>query len=91
MFALQISEKDLGKIVLLPVRPEWGPGIISKIENRFAFILFRSAEDKTPKKYYLAENPLKLSPDQDQADLTKRARVKNKKIKVKVAAPKAAE
>jgi hypothetical protein len=32
-----------------------------------------------------------LSPDQDQADLTKRARVKNKKIKVKVAAPKAAE
>ena len=44
---MQINEKDLGKIVQLPVRPEWGPGIISKIENRFASILFRSAEEKT--------------------------------------------
>ncbi len=88
---MQISEKDLGKIVRLPVRPEWGFGIISKVENRFAFILFQTAEDKTPKKYYLAENPLQLAPDQNQPDLTKRARVKNKKIKVKAAAPKAAE
>jgi hypothetical protein len=88
---VQINEKDLGKIVQLPVRPEWGPGIISKIENRFAFILFRSAEEKTAKKYYLAENPLKLATDQDQPDLTKRARVKNKKIKVKAVTSKAAE
>jgi hypothetical protein len=80
---LQISEKDLGKIVQLPVRPKWGLGIISKIESRFAFIMFETAEDKIPKKYYLAENQLKLATDQNRPLLTKRARVKNKKIKIK--------
>ena len=78
---MDIKDADLGKIVQLPARPEWGLGIISKIEIRFAFILFRDAEDKTPKKYYKAENPLVLSKEQNQPDLIKRARVKNKKIK----------
>jgi hypothetical protein len=76
-----ISEVDLGKIVQLPVKPEWGLGIISKIENRFAFILFRDTEEKTAKKYFRIENPLKLASDQDQPDLNKRARAKNKKVK----------
>ncbi len=59
-------------------------GIISKIESRFAFIMFETAEDKIPKKYYLAENQLKLATDQNHPLLTKRARVRNKKIKIKV-------
>ncbi len=80
---MQINEADLGKIVQLPVKPEWGLGIISKVENRFALILFRDTGDKTAKKFYRAENNLKLAPDQEQPDLHKRARAKNKKIKVK--------
>ncbi len=84
-----INENDLGKIVQLPVKPEWGLGIISKIENRFALILFRDTGEKTAKKFYREENNLKLAPNQEQPDLHKRARAKNKKIKVKKALPKA--
>jgi hypothetical protein len=79
---MQINESDLGKIVQLTIKPEWGLGIISKVENRFAFIIFRSSEDKTAKKYYRVENPLSLATDQMQPDLTKRARAKNKKVKM---------
>lgn len=78
---MQINDVDLGKIVQLPVRPEWGLGIISKIESRFAYILFRSTEEKTAKKYFRSENPLTLAKDQDQLDLNKRARAKNKKVR----------
>ena len=78
---MEIEEKDLGKIVQLPVRPEWGPGIIAKIENRFAFIFFREVREKTGKKYSRAGNPLVLAKDQDQPDLVLKARSKNKKIK----------
>ena len=78
---MQINENDLGKIVQLPVRPEWGLGIISKVQNRFAYILFQSAEDKLAKKYYRVENPLKMAKDQNQPDLNKRARAKNKKVR----------
>ena len=79
-----IDTKDLGKIVELPIKPEWGPGIISKLETRFALIIFRDAEEKEPKKYFLSENPLKWAANQDQPDLVKRARIKNRKIKAKV-------
>jgi hypothetical protein len=87
MAGMEINEIDLGKIVQLPVKPEWGLGIISKVENRFAFILFRSTEEKIAKKYYRVENPLKLAADQVQPDLTKRARAKNKKVKALVVRP----
>jgi hypothetical protein len=87
MAGMEINEIDLGKIVQLPVKPEWGLGIISKVENRFAFILFRSTEEKIAKKYYRVENPLKLAADQVQPDLTKRARAKNKKVKALVVKP----
>ncbi len=50
---MEINEVDLGKIVQLPVKPEWGLGIISKVENRFAFIIFRSTEERKPSQ---AEN-----------------------------------
>ncbi len=83
---MQINESDLGKIVQLPIKPEWGLGIISKVENRFAFIIFRGTEEKTAKTYYRVENPLELAADQEQPDLTKRAYAKNKKIKMKLAA-----
>ncbi len=78
---MEINDNDLGKIVQLPVRPEWGLGIISKVENRFAYILFRDAGERTAKKYFRSENPLSLAADQDQPDLNKRARSKNKKVK----------
>ena len=78
---MEINENDLGKIVQLSLKPEWGMGIINKIQNRFAYILFRDAKEKTPKKYLRSENPLNLAEDQDQPDLTKRARAKNKNIR----------
>ena len=84
---MQINETDLGKIVHLPIKPDWGLGIICKVENRFAFILFRDAEDRDPKKYYRVENPLQLAADQQQPDLAKRARAKNKKVKAVVTRP----
>lgn len=83
---MEIQLKDLGKIVELPVKPDWGPGIISKIENRFALIIFRDTKEKAAKKYLLAENPLKWAANQDDPALTKRARAKNKKIKAPVTA-----
>ncbi|HVZ81312.1 MAG TPA: hypothetical protein VHE12_11040 [bacterium] len=79
---MEIKEKDLGKIVQLPVRPEWGLGIIVQTDRRFAFIFFREVKEKTAKKYFRDENPLVLAPDQAQPDLVRRARLKNKKIKV---------
>lgn len=78
---MEINDNDLGKIVQLPARPEWGLGIISKVQNRFAFILFRDAGERTAKKYFRSENPLNLAEDQDQPDLNKRARSKNKKVR----------
>jgi hypothetical protein len=84
---MQIQEKDLGKIVELPVKPEWGPGIIAQVDLRFAFIFFKGVPEKIGKKYSRETNPLVLFKDQDQPDLVKRARVKNKKIKAPVAKP----
>jgi hypothetical protein len=78
---MEISDRDLGKIVELPARPEWGLGIISKVQNRFAYILFSSPKEKALKKYYRPENPLRLADDQDQPELNKRARAKNKKVR----------
>lgn len=78
---MEIEEKDLGKIVQLPVRPEWGLGIIAKIEHRFAHIQFQGTKEKGAKKYFRTGNPLVLSKDQNQPELTRRARSKNKKIR----------
>jgi len=78
---MEINEVDLGKIVNLSVRPEWGLGIITKVENRFAYILFRDTKEKTAKKYLRFANILTLAKEQDQPDLNKRARAKNKKVK----------
>jgi len=86
---MQINEVDLGKIVQLPAKPEWGLGIVTKLENRFAFIIFRDAQEKAAKKYFRIENPLTLAENQDQPDLVQRARIKNKKIKF--AFPKSAK
>ena len=78
---MEIQEKDLGKIVELPIKPEWGPGIITLIDRRFAFIFFRDVPEKTPKKYFRSNSPLVVIADQVQPDLVRRARLKNKKIK----------
>jgi hypothetical protein len=81
---MDIAAKDLGKIVELPAKPEWGPGIIGKMDLRFAYIIFKDSEDGPAKKFYLTENPLKWAANQDEPTLVKRARVKNRKIKAKV-------
>lgn len=78
---MEINDNDLGKIVQLPSRPEWGLGIVSKVQHRFAYVLFRDTEIKAPKKFFRFENPLGLAADQDQPDLNKRARAKNKKVR----------
>ena len=80
---MEINTKDLGKIVELAARKEWGPGIIYKTDLRFAYIIF-STEDGPPKKFFLNENPLKLAANQDEPGLVKKGRAKNRKIKPKV-------
>jgi hypothetical protein len=77
---MDISKKDIGKFVELPAKPEWGLGIIGKIDQRFAYIFFDKSDDLN-KKYYLTENPLKLAANQTEPGLAKRARIKNRKIK----------
>jgi hypothetical protein len=85
---MNITTKDLGKIVDLSLKPDWGPGIITEISPRFAFIIFQKADGIQPKRYSLVDNPLTLATQQDEPDLVKRARRKNRKIKVKkVVAP----
>ena len=84
---MQIDDNDLGKIVQLPVRPEWGMGIISKVQNRFAYILFQGTDEKTAKKYFRFDNPLKMAKDQNHPVLNKRARAKNKKVRALIVRP----
>ncbi|HVM31644.1 MAG TPA: hypothetical protein VMU88_00780 [bacterium] len=84
---MRIKSKHLGKIVDLSLKPEWGPGIISKMDLRFAYIIFKNAEDPAPKRYFLDPNPLTLSANQEEPDLVKRARVKNRKIKAAPSTP----
>jgi hypothetical protein len=81
---MEISKKDLGKFVELPAKPEWGVGVIGKMDLRFAYIYFDKSGDNLNKKYYLSDNPLKLSSSQSEPALVKRARVKNRKIKPEV-------
>jgi hypothetical protein len=78
---MEISKKDVGKIVELPSKPEWGFGVIGKIDLRFAYVFFDKSGDDLNKKYYLGENPLKIASSQSEPALVKRARVKNRKIK----------
>jgi hypothetical protein len=80
---MEINTKDVGKIVQLEARKEWGSGIIYKTDLRFAYIIF-ATEDGSPKKFFLGENPLKLAANQDEPGLVKKGRAKNKKIKPKV-------
>jgi len=77
---MEIIEKDLGKIVELPARKEWGPGIIFKMDRRFAHIIFNT-EDGPAKKFLLNENQLKLAANQHEPGLVKKGRIKNRKIK----------
>jgi len=79
---MDITLKDLGKIVELPARKEWGSGIICKMDLRCAFIIF-DTEDGPAKRFFLDNNPLKLAANQDEPGLVKRGRMKNRKIKVK--------
>ena len=58
---MKITEQDLGKLVELPVKPDWGPGIILSIDNGHAQIHFRDCPDQGPKKYRVDENPLVLA------------------------------
>jgi hypothetical protein len=80
---MEISQKDLGKIVHLPARKEWGSGIICKMDMRCVYVLFDTAEGPA-KKFFMTNNPLKLAANQDQPHLVKRGRMKNRKIKVPV-------
>jgi hypothetical protein len=82
--AMEITKKDVGKFVELPAKPEWGLGVIGKMDLRFAYILFDKSGDELNKKYYLNDNPLKLAASQSEPALAKRARVKNRKIKPEV-------
>ncbi len=78
---MEITAKDVKKFVELPAKPEWGLGIIGKVDLRFAYIYFDKSDDNLNKKYYLKDNPLRLAAEQSNPALAKRARLKNQKIK----------
>jgi hypothetical protein len=78
---MEISKKHVGTIVELPSKPDWGFGVIGKIDLRFAYVFFEKSGDDLNKKYYLDENPLKVASSQSEPALVKRARIKNRKIK----------
>lgn len=78
---MEITPKDVKKFVELPAKPEWGQGIIGKVDLRFAYVYFDKSNDNLNKKYYLKDNPLRLASNQSNPDLAKRARLKNQKMK----------
>ncbi len=53
-----INTSDVGKLVVLSIKQNWGPGKITKIEKGYAFIRFRDCGDTMARKYPLQENPL---------------------------------
>jgi hypothetical protein len=66
---MDITKKDVGKLVILPIKESWGPGKILKIEKGFAFIRFRDCEDAMAKKYPLTGNILIKADGQTDAAL----------------------
>lgn len=58
---MQINPTDSGRLVELPIKTEWGPGKIMKIEGGYAYIHFRDCGDRMLKKYLVDDNPLKWS------------------------------
>jgi hypothetical protein len=61
---MDINANDIGKLVELPLKPEWGPGKIHKIEKGYAYIYFKNSEDHQLKQYSMSANPLLLAPNQ---------------------------
>jgi hypothetical protein len=55
---MEITARDLGKLVELPIKPSWGPGKIMKIDSGHVHIRFRDCGDKMARKYHRDVNPL---------------------------------
>jgi len=55
---MDINTSDVGKLVILSIKQNWGPGKIIKIEKGFAHIRFRDCGDTMNRKYPLRDNPL---------------------------------
>ncbi len=53
-----LNISDVGKLVVLPIKLDWGPGRILKIEEGFAHVFFRDCEDRSAKKYPAGDNLL---------------------------------
>jgi len=66
---MEIRPNDVGKLVELPFKADWGPGKIMKVENGYAYIHFRDDGDRMAKKYHTGENPLKWAPNQSDPAL----------------------
>ncbi len=80
---MMIKRSDAGKLVTLPIKPDWGPGKIVKIEAGYAYIRFRDCEDRMAKKYSVTENPLALSQVQTDAVLDDLIQQSEKKKRVR--------
>jgi len=52
---MHINSKDIGKLVELPIKPDWGPGKIMKLEEGHAYIRFRDCGDTMARKYNVSE------------------------------------
>ena len=53
----------------MPIKADWGPGKIMKIENGYAYIHFRDDGDRLAKKYAIGDNPLQWAESQSDPDL----------------------
>jgi hypothetical protein len=62
--SLQIEKLDEGKLVELPIKTDWGPGKIMKVDGKYAYIRFKNDPKTEPKKYSVYDNPLVLASNQ---------------------------
>lgn len=64
-----LNYSDVGKLVVLTVKQDWGPGQIMRIEDGFAYVRFRDCADKRLKKFSITDNLLFLATSQTDAKL----------------------
>jgi hypothetical protein len=81
-----INTSDVGKLVVLSIKQNWGPGKITKIEKGYAYIRFRDCGDTMARKYPLQENPLIWATNQTDERLDEMLATKPRK-KRETAAP----
>lgn len=61
---MDIAKTDEGKLVVLSLKPDWGPGKIMKVDGKYVYVRFKNKPDLELVKYAVMENPLSLAENQ---------------------------